>query len=523
MKLLRLSVFLLILFSFFGPVHADRNREQAKFDYHWMEKLKNGTEEEKKSAAVILGERKVKRAVDLMIKTLGNSKEDLEVRVQMIYGLVQTEDRKALRRVLWTLNSSNNKMLRVAAVRSLGQSGNPRFLQPLLRALKRDQEALVKVAVIKVLPHFEDPLATNALMQQLKPSVPDQLQNAAIQSLSTLKPQESSRALMDLYHQTDTMNQKISILRAVGKIGNTQIAPDLLAIVEDSNNTPLRAYAIEAIGNLRISKYAGVIRSSLNEKKPPIQHACAIALVQLNEKESVHTLKKTYENLEAEYIAYDMSDSSEKNLNQIAQNLEAREAILEALVQLGPEKSTIVFRNALKRPRYPNQLTLLVEKIRKQAIEGLNKANDITSTDEITRNVLLQAPDLTLRRLAVEALNHLSGEVQYQALIQQLENGVTDQERANAAYALGGFHDEALIEPLTLALNDRSELVTKEALLALAETPGVVDPERIQSVMNGSDNEELKEVSKAVLNTLNHSFRVYNGMNLQIRYGNRHF
>lgn len=534
MKRLWFSLSTLLLLFTQNSIHADTSREQDKFNQEWIEKLKEGTNEEKKTAAIILGGRKVKCSVDPMIKTLGNSREDLEVRVEMLKGLVRTEDRKAIRRVLWTLNSSNNKMLRVAAAQNLGKTGNSLYLKPLLKALSRDRDVLVKVAVIKALPNFDDTRANDTLIELLSPSTSDQLQNAAIQSLTTLKIQESARPLMDLYHQTDSVKKKVSILRSIGKIGNRQMASDLIAIAEGSDSTILRARAIEAIGNFKKTANAPIIRSYLNERSTPIQYYTVIALTQMDDKDSIHTLKKIYENYIADYIAYDMTDHSQKNLKLIGQNLKligqnlkVREKILEALVQLGPEKSTVIFRNALKKPRYPTeakeqkQLSQLIDKIIIHAIEGIRKANDITSSSYIVEEVLLQDPDLSLRRHAIETLTALNTKPQYDRLIQQIGYGATDEERANAAYALGGFHDEVLVEPLTLALKDRSDRVVKEALLAIAETPGATDPLTIQAVIDTTTNKELKEISKAVLKTLNHPYRIFNGINLQIHYGGR--
>ncbi|MBO6550277.1 MAG: HEAT repeat domain-containing protein, partial [Rhizobiales bacterium] len=207
-------LFLTLLYLYFlhSPIPAYANDQKI---VKWVEKLRNGTKQERISAAAVLGSSSFYRQKPQIIKALVTALKDpeREVRIRAVYSLFRAKGKSATQALLLTMKNDKSADIRLAAAQVLGRAGDKRTVDTLELAL--DNKSYIA-------------------------------RSTAADILGTLKSAQSVKHLLkklqDPHHEV-----RISVVRSLGHLRSKKAVKPLTSLLSDNLFT-LRREAAIALG-----------------------------------------------------------------------------------------------------------------------------------------------------------------------------------------------------------------------------------------------------------------------------------
>jgi len=218
------------------------------------------------SAAQRLGATRSARAVAPLIAALKD--QDWRVCEAAIEALGQIGDERAVEPLITCLCDPDSARCKAAAARVLGRRGDPRVVGPLIATLK-DADGSVRRAAAEALGQIGDAPAVEPLVAALKDR-DGHVRRAAAESLDRLgwKPASSGN---EVAHSVAKEDWDKCV-----QIGAPAVEP-LLAILKDTDWTPLWAAAAESLGKIGDPRAVEPLVAILVGEKGEFGHRCAAA------------------------------------------------------------------------------------------------------------------------------------------------------------------------------------------------------------------------------------------------------
>jgi len=265
-------------------------------------------------AAASLGASTDKRVVEPLIDALKN--KDSMVTYSASAAL-QKVGATAVPEMIAQLNSDNAEFV-VLLVENLGQIGDPKAVLPLCQLLSRKVSYKVRMAVVEALGNFRDPRAIKPLIDvmkdkfsaerhlameplvkigtsslepllaELKSDDPDVVRIAAA-ALVKIGDPRATESLIELFKTTDSNAVRISLVAALGKIGDKKVIPALLEALSDELPVVRRlaAASLEKIGQPAVDELIKILKSS---DSPALRKSVALVLGKIGDAQAVPPL-----------------------------------------------------------------------------------------------------------------------------------------------------------------------------------------------------------------------------------------
>jgi len=430
----------------------DRERELAA-------RLAQGDETARLNAAETLSADESYDAASL----LGALSDDSwQVRRAAVKGVSQRAAPEAIAALLNSVvENHHNPALLNSALQVLASS-EVDTLSPLLQLLK-DVDSDLRMQAALALGEQRDPRAAGALIEALSDEDTN-VRYHAIEALGKLKAAEAVNALAQVAESKDFFLAFVA-LDALAKIGDPQIAPRIVALLEDEL---LREPAVNLLGQLGDETAVAPLTALLNTPTAPTD-AIANALA---------TLSNRYEEQYREGVH--IADLAGREISPTGvQNL------LDALETPGKEdlRSIAVVLGWLKGQSVDRALTRLMGRVdlRNEIIDALVRHGTATVELLIAQ---LTAEDLEVRRSAAVALGRIGDSTATPALI----NALDDESLAiDAANALGQIGDPQAADGLLNLIGNSDASVRQAAVSALNSLALPAMSKRIIPLLHDSD------------------------------------
>lgn len=311
------------------------------------------------------------------------------------------------------------------ATEALGELNEPQSVPGLIDRLNDGGESPnVRRAAAQALGKLGDPGATPALIKAATQS-DFWLRHAAIEALSRLADERAAGPLVDMM-KTDVWTRPI-IIKALGNIGSGEAVPDLVAMLDDSNEA-VRTYTLEALLKIVIEPFGRRTGTPLTARLRPL-----IPVEPLQRELKSHTAPNSAyaANLlgwlarpEALPDLIEALDSSDESL---------RDAAMEAVLRHG-EAALPTLMTAIDRPQAA---------LRERVAELLGLLGNPLAVPALLRH--LTDGHLPARQAVLRALGALGGEAAYGGLLQALTDPAT---RETALGVISQITDDAQITDL---------------------------------------------------------------------------
>ena len=297
---------------------------ESKFD-ELMEKVKSESEEERRWAAHLLGERREKRGIKPLIKLL--SDKSCAVREAAADALSRINGKEVIQELIFLLRSEEVDLRNIAIeileeigekvveplspllededhdIRKfvcdiMGNIGSPRAI-PYLISVLNDPHINVACAACEALGNIKDKKATESLIKILKDKDRKWLIYNAVEALGKIQDVRAVDALMELSSSKNSLILFAQI-RALGEIGDTRAVGYLLSFLD---STELNKAAVEALAKVarkdekKVSsslksfpERTGLIRKFLKNPDPGVKEKAAFLVGVIKDKEAVPLL-----------------------------------------------------------------------------------------------------------------------------------------------------------------------------------------------------------------------------------------
>ncbi|HUX08969.1 MAG TPA: HEAT repeat domain-containing protein [Acidobacteriota bacterium] len=435
-----------------------------------VEALEDDDEWVRWDAEYALSEFGVLAVEGLIGKLAGTNKRTLEI-VMKILGKIG--DSRAVQPLIDIVKTREE--LSVAAEEALIELGES-AVEPLIGSLVcEDIPALERV--IKTLGRLGNPKAVQPLMKIARGK--DRIRPIAIKAVCEIADPDSADFLHEML-QVTAEDVRVSVLRALGKIGDADAVKTLIKIMDKGLKD--REEVIFALGEIGNPKAIGVLLKELTDRKD-FEAQAAEALGKIGDSRAVEPL---------------INKLSDEDCDE-----ELKRSLICALGEIGDKKATDALIDTLDGDdKY----------VREEAVKALGKIGG-----ELAIHVLHELiEDKSLRFEAIHALAHMEdsraieslivefggesylaantlisseNQLAVEPLIEALGNENTKIRRA-AAYVLQYINGPDAVEPLTDALNDRCRKVKQHAALAL----GDIGDCSVVEALAGTLNDEIEEV-----------------------------
>lgn len=424
----------------------------ANGDAEALKALSSIDPQERREAVILLGRQPTVQACELLVSALGDP--NLMVQEALTQALLKHPSPEKIPLLVQVLQE-NNAVRRNAALSVLMEIGHTHpedTVQALRHATSEVRQWAADMlgemphdgAVPALLERLEDPAEfptvrraaaqalgklgdQSALPALLKAAAHGDfwMRQAAIEAISRLGDERAVRPLLDLMRQ-DAWTRP-AVIKALGTIGHVEAVPELVAVLEDQNES-IRNATIEALfkivmepagrrtGTSRTAMLRPIIpveplRRELSARRAPNSTYAAHLLGWLARPEALPELVESLNSPEASL----------------------RDAATESLLRFG-QAAVPLLAQALKRPETV---------IRERSVDLLGMIGD-RSVIPALRDQLTD-PQITVRQAALRALGTLGGEEAYAGLLQAVNDPAT---RDTALSIFSQLNNDAVIGDL---------------------------------------------------------------------------
>jgi len=380
-----------------------------------IEALKNNDSMVKYSASTAL-QKLGAPAVPAMVARLDS--DDAEFVALLAEVLGQIGDPQAVMPLCQLLSQKVSYKVRMAVVKALGNIRDPRAIKPLIDVMKEKfsaerhlaMEPLVKIGASALEP----------LLVELKSNDPDVVRIAAA-ALVKLGDPRATESLIDVFKTTDSNAVRISLVAALGKIGDEKAIPALLAALNDEMPVVRRlaASSLAKIGKPAVEELVKILKSG---ESPALRKSAALVLGKIGDAQAVAPL----------ITALDDSDVKVRITTARALGRLDDESAVLPLIKLLPNSSPELSKAAA------DSLVSLDAKAVPLMISQLEKdvANlNISDRSALTANVLARTCSAAVEPLIT--------------LIQKSDNSALRSVAADTLVQIGKLAVEPLISTLT--------------------------------------------------------------------------
>jgi len=238
--------------------------------------------------------------------------EDKDTQERAINNLISMP-KESLPRLVQLLQKGNDKEKELASY-ILGEMKLSQARPPLIKALSSENQ-LVRLAIIEALVKLG---YDQSLTYELVYNKDYKIRMGLCEVLVKLHNPSSTSALLKVLKQDKVTRVKESAASALGEIGSLNILPQLLSMLKEENSTETRIYAIRVIANLEAKQATKAIVDCLQDKDVMIRGEAVDALIKLEAKEAIPSLRKALTE-ENSYYVQEKITKALKLLNKNAQ------------------------------------------------------------------------------------------------------------------------------------------------------------------------------------------------------------
>lgn len=390
------------------------------------------------------------------------SDDSWQVRRVAVKGVSQRAAPEAIAALLTSVVENHHNPALLNSALQILTSSEVDTLSPLLELLKGSDPDLRMQAAL-ALGEQRDTRAVEALTQALSDEDTN-VRYHAIEALGKLKATDAVDALAGIVESRDFF-LAFAALDALAKIGNPQIAPRMVPLLDDDL---LREPAINLLGQLGDETAVAPLTALLNTPTAPTD-AIANALAALSDRYEEQYREGAHI---ADLASHEISPTGIQNL-------------LDALETPGKEdlRAIALVLGWLKGPSVDRALTRLMGRLDlRNEIVGALVRHGAATVDLLIAQ--LTAEDLEVRRSAAVALGRIGDSNATPALLNALDD---ESLSIDAANALGQIGDPRSVDGLLNLLGDSDASVRQAAVSALNSLTLPAMSKRIIPLLHDSD------------------------------------
>ncbi len=367
----------------------------------------------------------------------------------------------------------------------------------------------------RLIPLFEDPeIHKNVLVQILNSHKQSLNSDKLFESLENVDKsirilifkvledivQENMVPKLLIYAESKDPNTRLHIARLLAKFSIEQVRDKLLKLLKDKH-TEIRLAALDGLGKMKIPVSAREICPSLKDPNLTVQASAIETLVKIEDPDIVKYLVEILQD-ESEYIRR----AAVEVLNEVADP----SSIKDLLHAMRDQDWWVKVRaaDALGSIGGPKVVEAVLELLnnkddffRRTAVEILNSIKDERAIDYLIN--ALDDKDWWVRERAADALANLRSDRAIPALVKMLNE---QPESAKIAIrALADIGNADAIAPLIEKLQGSETSLKKHIIEALGKLSDHQHVENVESILKQvleSDDEDVRQVASATLNTI---------------------
>lgn len=265
-----------------------------------MQELSGDSWEDRINAIDTLAYIKDPRALDPLIKLLGDNNAD--VRVAVVEAIGVYKDARVVAPLIRALDDHNRAVRKSAetvleaSIQDYRQLNDPQITKPFLQALK-DNNRGVRLVAARLLGELKDPEAALDLIAALD-DVDSEVRSAARESLYKIK---DTRAIDTLVAALKAENPEVrsQVVGALSEYKDHRAIEPLLSSVTDSN-ADVRIKTIKALAKTDDPRAVQPLTEALKDYQPSVRLAAAMALRDVKDPRSETALKASLGDLDVE-------------------------------------------------------------------------------------------------------------------------------------------------------------------------------------------------------------------------------
>ena len=447
-------------------------------------KILKDDENVKVSAAKALGDLGCKEAIEPLIEILKDN--DVEARGAAAISLGQLKDKKALGNLTESLEQDEDVNVRRLAAIAIGEIGDANPVAVLIKKLE-DQfmnvstsaaDALIKIGDPSIKPLIEvieNRLAADALIKIGEPAIDELIKllkddsekrrEIAAKCLGRIG---STRAVTPLVIELKNNNGKcLKVMRdAIFFLCKKSLEPLEKALIENESSSHEAITEIFFdIGNLTDNGLER-LQGELKRKNPTYQKLLIKAFGKLGELKICPSLSETFLNTD---------------------NIEVKEEILKAIIEIGPGEDNI---NFLKKALEEDEA-----KIKSLALEAIINTGDPSSVDIMANS--LKEENMELKKISIDGLGIINNPAAIEPLIEALNHKEKDL-RLNVIKNLGKKQDAKVNDTLGELLQSSDPDILIATIKAIKETEDENLLKAIKPLLNSSYSEVEEEATKTL-------------------------
>jgi len=356
--------------------------------------------------------------------------------------LKEFNDSHAMDILLNTLKDQNDERRAIAA-NTIGRLGNLKAVEPLIQILKNDPFNEARQWAAQSLGWLKSVEAVESLIKALWADKDNKVRGEAAHALGEIQDRKVIKPLIELLENHDEdISVQYNIVCTLGLFRDKQATEPLLILLETDKNEDnfLKFGIFSALVHIRDEKAIGPLVKLLHNEDEEIREESAYALGQMGNGQAIEPLLNI--------------------LRDITNNDCIRGIAAEALGKLGSMEALYFINEFLEQDKGARDDTQRQKAA--LALINLGAAGIIKLID-----VLKASSNPYAISSAIEALA-IIGETRAIDPILSFLNSNEDHIRRASATALGFYNDEAVVNPLTVALQDKDLWVRINALGSLA-------------------------------------------------------
>jgi HEAT repeat protein len=229
-------------------LHALAEMNGARADAKLLEIAQNGSEEIelRKTAISRLGERE--GAFDNLVR-IYDADRTVEIRKRLLNAFSESNDPRALSKLLAVARTGDNVELRKFALRRLGEKKTEAMLDELMRVYQAESDLDVKREILHAFSDMNNPRAKTKLYEIARnPAENTTLRRTVIKRIGERNDAQTVELLISLYDAEQNQDIKHTLLNALGESNQKTALRKLMQIARSDASLDLRRRAVQRIG-----------------------------------------------------------------------------------------------------------------------------------------------------------------------------------------------------------------------------------------------------------------------------------
>jgi HEAT repeat protein len=232
-------------------LHALARMDGARADAKLLEIAQRGGEdlELRKTAISRLGERD--GAFDHLVR-IYDADRTVEIRKRLLNTFNESDDPRALAKLIEVARTGDNVELRKYALRRLGEKNNEEMAEELMRFYLAERDLDVKREILHAFSDMNSPRARAKLHEIARnPAENAVLRRTVIHRIGERNDAQTVELLISIYDAEQNLDLKRTLLHALGQTGQKTALRKLMQVARTDASLDLRRQAIRQIGESR--------------------------------------------------------------------------------------------------------------------------------------------------------------------------------------------------------------------------------------------------------------------------------